>query len=132
MNKKEVEVVAAIIHKEKKVLATRRGYGEFINKWEFPGGKIERGESPEEALLREIDEELHVLISVDSFRITVQYEYPDFYLKMHCYDCTIVYGEPNFTEHNAWQWVDTRTIDTLDWIAADWDVVAAIKESKML
>lgn len=132
MDTQSIEVVAAVICDESQVLATRRGYGEFINMWEFPGGKIEPGESKEEALMREIQEELHVTIQVDSFLVTVEYDYPNFHLKMHCYFCTIIDGEPRFTEHNAWKWVDSYTIDALEWLAADLAVVTAIKQSGQL
>lgn len=97
---KEIKVVAAIIQKENKILATKRGYGEFINMWEFPGGKIESGETKEQALVREIKEELNIEISVDKFALDIEYQYPNFYLFMSCFMCSIKEGSIELLEHN--------------------------------
>ena len=125
---KTVEVVAAIIRKDDKVLATQRGYGDFKDGWEFPGGKVEKGETPEAAIVREIQEELDVVISVDSFLVTVDYDYPTFHLTMHCYVCSVKEGEVCLLEHEAAKWLDASTIDTVDWLPADIEVVKAVKE----
>lgn len=124
---KTIEVVAAIIRRGDEMLATRRGYGEFIDKWEFPGGKMELGETQEKALIREIKEELSVEIGVDHFLTTVNYDYPNFHLTMHCYFCHIERGTLDFHEHNAWKWVTLETIEALDWLPADVAVVKAIQ-----
>lgn len=125
---KTVEVVAAIIRKDDKVLATQRGYGDFKDGWEFPGGKVEKGETPEAAIVREIQEELDVVISVESFLTTVDYDYPTFHLTMHCYICTVAEGEVCLLEHEAAKWLDASTVDTVDWLPADIEVVKAVKE----
>ncbi len=131
-NMKTIEVVAAVIQEGYTILATRRGYGEFINKWEFPGGKIEGAESKEAALKREIQEELHVAIDVNRFLVTVEYDYPQFHLIMHCYLCYIKEGKPSFTEHNGWAWVTKDTVHDLDWLPADVPVVEKVIESVLL
>lgn len=125
---KHIEVVAAIIQDEERVFATQRGYGVYAGGWEFPGGKMEPGETPEAALVREIREELAVDIRVDRFVVTVEHQYPEFFITMHCYLCEFVDGSPTLLEHSAARWVDAASIDSLDWLAADVDVVAAIKE----
>ena len=125
---KTVNVVAAIIKDQDKIFSTKRGYGEFINMWEFPGGKIEKGETKEEALIREIKEELEVSISVDSFLTTVEYDYPNFHLTMHCYLCTILDGTINLVEHSDAKWLDLKHIDTVNWLPADIAVVDKLKE----
>lgn len=102
---KEIKVVAAIIQKENKILATKRGYGEFINMWEFPGGKIESSETKEQALVREIKEELNIEISVDKFAIDIEYQYPNFYLFMSCFMCSIKEGSIELLEHNDGKWI---------------------------
>ena len=96
---KKIEVVAAIIRKDNKIFATQRGYGDFKDGWEFPGGKVEPGETPEEALKREIREELSTEISVDSFVCTVDYDYPQFHLTMHCYYCSSLDDALHLNEH---------------------------------
>lgn len=124
---KQIEVVAAILKDENKVLATRRGYGDFIDMWEFPGGKIEEGETKEAALHREIMEELEVQISIDNFITTVEYDYPNFHLTMHCYLCTIINGKLHLNDHNDAKWISKDELDSLDWLQADLDVVEALK-----
>lgn len=126
---KEIKVVAAIIQKENKILATKRGYGEFINMWEFPGGKIESGETKEQALVREIKEELNIEISVDKFAIDIEYQYPNFYLFMSCFMCSIKEGSIEFLEHNGGKWITKEELNTLNWLPADIDAVNYLKEN---
>ncbi len=126
---KQIEVVAALIKQENKVLATQRGYGEWKDGWEFPGGKIEAGETPEAALRREILEELAVEVEVQSRLVTVEYDYPQFHLTMHCYWCRLLKGEPTLLEHEAAQWLTRDQLDSVDWLPADLEVVAAIKQA---
>lgn len=128
---RRVEVVAAIIKSGDRILATQRGYGEFKDGWEFPGGKMEKGETPEEALKREIREELAVEISVDEFLHTVEYDYPAFHLTMHCYFCTLQNDNLTLLEHEAAKWLTNEAIDTVDWLPADLEVVERIKESSV-
>lgn len=126
---KEIKVVAAIIQKENKILATKRGYGEFINMWEFPGGKIESGETKEQALVREIKEELNIEISVDKFAIDIEYQYPNFYLFMSCFMCSIKEGSIELLEHNDGKWITKEELNTLNWLPADIDAVNYLKEN---
>ena len=126
---KEITVVAAIIQKENKILATKRGYGEFINMWEFPGGKIESGETKEQALVREIKEELNIEISVDKFAIDIEYQYPNFYLFMSCFMCSIKEGSIELLEHNDGKWITKEELNTLNWLPADIDAVNYLKEN---
>uniref|UniRef100_UPI003FEEABA8 (deoxy)nucleoside triphosphate pyrophosphohydrolase n=1 Tax=Methanobrevibacter smithii TaxID=2173 RepID=UPI003FEEABA8 len=126
---KEIKVVAAIIQKENKILATKRGYGEFINMWEFPGGKIESGETKEQALVREIKEELNIEINVDKFAIDIEYQYPNFYLFMSCFMCSIKEGSIELLEHNDGKWITKEDLNTLNWLPADIDAVNYLKEN---
>ena len=126
---KEIKVVAAIIQKENKILATKRGYGEFINMWEFPGGKIELGETKEQALVREIKEELNIEISVDKFALDIEYQYLNFYLFMSCFMCSIKEGSIEFLEHNDGKWITKEELNTLNWLPADIDAVNYLKEN---
>lgn len=126
---KEIKVVAAIIQKENKILATKRGYGEFINMWEFPGGKIELGETKKQALVREIKEELNIEISVDKFAIDIEYQYPNFYLFMSCFMCSIKEGSIELLEHNDGKWITKEDLNTLNWLPADIDAVNYLKEN---
>lgn len=126
---KEIKVVAAIIKNEDKILATKRGYGEFINMWEFPGGKIESGETKEQALVREIKEELNIEISVDNFALDIEYQYPNFYLFMSCFMCSIKEGSIEFLEHNDGKWITKEELNTLNWLPADIDAVNYLKEN---
>lgn len=125
---KEIEVVAAIIHEDGKIFATQRGYGEFAGGWEFPGGKLERGESPEHALVREIQEELNTIIEVGELIETVEYDYPTFHLKMYCYLCQRVSGQLDLLEHSAAKWLTKGTLTSVDWLPADIAVVEKLKE----
>ena len=120
---KQIEVVAAIIQREGAYFATQRGYGEFEGMWEFPGGKIEPGESREVALKREIQEELGVDIVIEKFLCTTNYDYPSFHLTMHCYLCSIETGEIELREHMSARWLTAETLDSVDWIPADKEVI---------
>ena len=122
-----IEVVAAVILHEGRILATQRGYGEWKDWWEFPGGKMEAGETPEEALVREIREELSAEISVDEFLCTVEYQYPAFFLTMHCYLCSLVTEALHLNEHEAAKWLTKDELDGVKWLPADVEVVEVIK-----
>lgn len=124
---KKIEVVAAILQREGAYFATQRGYGEFEGMWEFPGGKIEPGESREVALKREIQEELGVDITIDKFLCTTDYNYPSFHLTMHCYLCSVVSGEIELREHMSARWLTTKTLDSVEWLPADKEVIENIK-----
>lgn len=115
-----IEVVAAIIHdSEGRIFATQRGYGDYKDGWEFPGGKMEPGESPEDALKREIWEELETKIVVERLVQTVEYDYPKFHLKMHCFLCYIESGSLILKEHEAARWLKPEELDSVDWLPAD-------------
>lgn len=123
---KTINVVAAVIMKEGKVFATQRGYGEFKDGWEFPGGKVEAGESPEEALCREIREELEVEVNVGDLIDTIEYDYPAFHLSMKCYACTIAGGSPHLLEHEAARWLSADQLDSVAWLPADITLIPRI------
>lgn len=125
---KTVKVVAAIIIHDNKIFATQRGYGEFKDGWEFPGGKIEPGETPQEALAREIKEELDIEIEVKDFLETVEYDYPEFHLSMDCFFCVIRSGELVLKEHEAAKWLTVETLDSVGWLPADKGLVEGIRE----
>lgn len=116
---KKIEVVAAIIYKDGAYFATQRGYGEFEGMWEFPGGKIEPGESRESALRREIQEELGIDITINKFLCTTEYDYPSFHLTMHCYLCSVESGEIELREHKSARWLTVELLDSIDWLPAD-------------
>ena len=120
---KTIEVVAAVIHKDGAYFATQRGYGEFEGMWEFPGGKIEPGESRESALKREIQEELGIDITINKFLCTTDYDYPSFHLTMHCYLCSIESGTIELREHKAAQWLSMELLDSIEWLPADMEVI---------
>lgn len=124
---KNIEVVAAVIKKDDKIFITRRGYGEFINMWEFPGGKVESGEEREEALHREIKEELELEIDNLIYLTTVEYDYPTFHVTMHCYTCEISGGTMKMNVHNDVKWVTLDEIENEKWIPADVAVIKHIK-----
>lgn len=126
-NVKTIEVVAAVIIRNQKVFASQRGYGEFKDGWEFPGGKIEPGETPQVALQREIKEELNTDISVGDLIKTIEYDYPNFHLTMHCFQCTLKTGKLELLEHEAAAWVTRSDIDALAWLPADLEVLAEVK-----
>ena len=123
-----IEVVAAVILHEGRILATQRGYGEWKDWWEFPGGKMEAGETPEEALVREIREELSTEISVDEFLCTVEYDYPKFSLTMHCYLCSLLTEALHLNEHEAAKWLTQDELDCVEWLPADLKVIEALKK----
>jgi 8-oxo-dGTP diphosphatase len=127
---KQIEVVAAIICKDDKIFATQRGYGDFKDWWEFPGGKMESGETQEEALKREIREELSAEISVDELLCTVEYDYPKFHLTLHCYLCSLLTEALHLNEHEAAKWLTKDELDNVKWLPADLEVVEKIKEQK--
>lgn len=127
---KTIEVAAAIIVKDNKVFATQRGYGEFKDGWEFPGGKLEPGESTREALVREIREELDVDIRVGRLLETVEYDYPEFHLTMHCFICELLSEEIVLKEHEDARWLKEEELDTVDWLPADVGVIGKIFELK--
>lgn len=125
---KTIEVVAAIIKHDNKIFTTRRGYGEFENMWEFPGGKIEAGETQEKALIREIKEELELDIEITKHLTTIDYDYPNFHLTMHCFICNISGGKLHLNAHNDAKWISLEEIDNLKWVPADILVVEKLKE----
>ena len=126
--KKSISVVAAIIYKEGRVFATQRGYGDYKDWWEFPGGKVEAGETPEEALVREIREELATEISVGDYLMTVEYDYPEFHLSMACYWCTIKEGNLTLLEHEAARWLPFSDLRQVNWLPADIQVIEEIEK----
>ena len=120
---KTIEVVAAIIHQEGRILATQRGYGEWKGMWEFPGGKMEAGETEEEAIVREIREELCVDIRVERKVCTVEYDYPQFHLRMHCFWCSIAEGVLELKEHQSARWLEPTEWESVEWLPADVEVL---------
>ena len=116
---KTIEVVAAIIIKDGQAFATQRGYGEFQGWWEFPGGKMEAGESPQEALKREINEELDADIQVNELLETVEWDYPNFHLTMHCFICNLLSESLHLNEHEAATWLTHETLRSVKWLPAD-------------
>lgn len=125
---KHIEVVAAIIQKDGRFFATQRGNGDWKDWWEFPGGKMEVGETPEEALKREIREELSAEISVDKFLCTVEYDYPKFHLTMHYYLCSLQTDSMHLNEHEAARWLTNDELDSVKWLPADMEVVGKLKD----
>lgn len=125
---KVIEVVAAVIHNKGEYFATQRGYGEFESLWEFPGGKIEEGESRELALKREIQEELGVDIAIEKFLCTTDCDYPEFHLTMHCYLCNIESGEIELREHKAARWLTVESLDSVEWLPADKEVIELLEK----
>lgn len=125
---KTIKVVAAIIKEGNKILATQRGYGEFQGGWEFPGGKIELGETKEEALIREIREELDTEIVVEELFDTVEYDYPNFHLSMDCFLCSIREGNFVLKEHQEARWLTKETLDSVEWLPADQGLIEKLKE----
>lgn len=125
---KTIEVVAAIIIKDGEVFATQRGYGEFKGWWEFPGGKIESGECPQEALVREVREELDAEISVDQLIDIIEWDYPTFHLTMYCYICTLNSESIHLNEHEAAIWLSRENLSALEWLPADKLLIEKITE----
>ena len=129
---KYIEVVAAIIHDaECQILATQRGYGDWKDYWEFPGGKIEPGESVEEALQREIWEELETHLEIEKFFQTIEWDYPKFHLTMHCYLCHIERGNLTLKEHEAAKWLSKEDLDSVQWLPADKEIIEKLQTIKL-
>lgn len=126
-DRKVINVVAAIIVDGDKIFATQRGYGEFQGGWEFPGGKIEAGETPEAALIREIKEELDTEIIVKELIDTVEYDYPNFHLSMQCFICNIKSGDLVLKEHEAAKWLTKETLDSVEWLPADEGLIEKLR-----
>ena len=130
---KTIRVVAAVIcdsiEKKSKIFSTARGYGEFKGQWEFPGGKIEKGESPQAALQREIKEELDTQIRVCDLIETIEYDYPTFHLSMDCFWAEVLSGELTLKEHEAAKWLDKEHLDSVPWLPADLGLIETIKEA---
>jgi len=127
---KQIEVVAAIIHDDLgRIFATQRGYGDFKDYWEFPGGKMEPEETAEDALKREIWEELETQIVVERFVKTIEYDYPQFHLTMHCYLCHVESGHLELKEHEAAKWLHKEELESVNWLPADWDLVKELDKS---
>lgn len=125
---KQIEVVAAIIHdSEGRIFATQRGYGDYKDWWEFPGGKMEAGEIPEEALRREIWEELETRIGVENLVETVEWDYPQFHLSMHCYLCHVESGHLELKEHEAAKWLNKDELENVNWLPADLKVIEKVR-----
>lgn len=125
---KHIEVAAAVIRNGNRIFATQRGYGEFKDMWEFPGGKIEAGEEREHALKREIMEELDTEIAIDSFICTVEHDYPSFHITMHCYMCSVKSGELTLKEHESARWLSADQLYSVDWLPADISVISKLEE----
>lgn len=126
---KHIEVVAGIIKDGDKIFATQRGYGEFKDGWEFPGGKMEPGETQQQALARELKEELAIDVNVGEFLCTVDYDYPTFHLTMHCFYCSVVGGKLTLLEHEASKWLNMAELHSVNWLPADVEVVAALERN---
>lgn len=124
---KTIEVAAAIIVRGGKIFATKRGYGAYQNMWEFPGGKTEPGETPEAALHREIREELAAEIRIDRFFSTIQYDYPDFHLILHCYLCSLIQDTLTLLEHTEAKWLAPSDLHTVNWLPADIQLIEALQ-----
>lgn len=124
---KTIKVVAAIIKSENKIFATQRGYGELKGGWEFPGGKIEEGESPQEALKREIMEELETEIKVGDLLYTIEYDYPTFHLSMDCFWAEMVSGNFVLKEHEAAKWLAKDELDSVGWLPADVEIIDMLR-----
>jgi len=126
---KHIEVVAAVIRRENEIFATQRGYGEFKDWWEFPGGKMEPGETPQQALVREIHEELDTEITVGELIETVEWDYPTFHLKMHCFWCKLASESIHLNEHEASAWLGKENLHSVKWLPADEGVLVKIEEA---
>ena len=129
--RKHIEVAAAIIVDKGRIFATQRGYGEFKDGWEFPGGKVEQGETPQQALEREIREELDTEIEIGELFDTVDYDYPSFHLTLHCFLCTVKSGDLVLKEHEAAKWLTRETLNSVDWLPADIGLIEKLKESQV-
>ena len=123
-----IKVAAAIIIKEGRFFATQRGYGAWKDWWEFPGGKVEAGETSEEALVREIKEELDTLVSVDEFVTTVEYDYPEFHISMDCFICSVISGELKLLEHESARWLPLSDPWQVKWLPSDIEVIKKLTD----
>jgi 8-oxo-dGTP diphosphatase len=123
----QIEVVAAIIRNGNKIFATQRGYGEWKDWWEFPGGKMEPGETAEEALRREIREELSTEINVEELLCTVEYDYPKFHITMHCFLCSLLSDALHLNEHEAARWLAKEELDSVRWLPADESIIEKLR-----
>lgn len=126
---KIIKVAAAVITHSNEIFATQRGYGDFKGGWEFPGGKVEPGETPRQALKREIMEELGAEIEVGEWIDKIEYDYPDFHLSMDCFWCMVKSGKLVLKEHEAARWLTKETLDSVDWLPADRGLIEKVKES---
>lgn len=126
---KTVRVVAAVIYKDGKIFATQRGYGDYKDYWEFPGGKIEPGETGEQAIVREIQEELATVIAPERFLTTVEYDYPAFHLSMDCYLCHVVTGKLELLEHESAKWLSKDQLRSVAWLPADLQVIEYLEQN---
>lgn len=126
-DRKRIHVVAAVIRDHDRIFATERGYGDYKDFWEFPGGKVEDGETEQEALIREIREELRTDISVDEYLITVECEYPQFHLSMSAYLCSIIKGDLELLEHEASRWLTMEELGTVSWLEADQIIIEKLR-----
>lgn len=125
---KQIEVCAALlINKNHQILSTQRQGGDYDGLWEFPGGKMEPGETQSETLIREIKEELDVAIEVNDYLMTIEYQYPEFYLTMHCHFCTIIEGDINLLEHSDAKWLGQNELDSVTWLDADIEIINRLK-----
>ena len=129
--KKTIHVVAAIIYDNEKIFATQRGYGDYKDWWEFPGGKIEPGETPEEAIVREIKEELDTSIAVERYLMTVEYDYPDFHLSMDCFYCSVESGRLTLLEHEAATWLPINDLRMVKWLPADLIIIERLEKERV-
>ena len=129
---KTIEVVAAIIRKGDNIFATQRGYGDWKDYWEYPGGKVEKGETPEQALVREIREELDTEIRVDKFLCTIDWDYPAFHLTMHCYICSLLTEALHLNEHEAARWLGAEDLDSVHRLPADYQLIPLIEKELSL
>ena len=125
---RSIKVVAAIMIEDGRLFATQRGYGAWKDWWEFPGGKVEAGETPEEALAREIKEELDTVISVDEYLMTVEYDYPEFHISMDCFICSIISGELTLLEHESAKWLPVSDPWQVRWLPSDIEVIKKLSE----
>ncbi len=126
---KRIEVVAAVIRNANgQIFVTQRGYGEFKDMWEFPGGKMEYGETPQKALVREIEEELDTEIKVEDFIHTIEYDYPNFHLTMHCYWCKVISGKLLLKEHEAAKWLNRDNLMVVNWLPADLTIIPMLQK----
>lgn len=129
---KSIEVAAAIIRKQDAILSTQRSYGNYAGFWEFPGGKIEPGETGEQAVVREIREEMGATVAVDRPVITVGYDYPEFHVTLHCYLCHVTEGKLELLEHSDAKWLTKDELDSVSWLGADIEVLDAIKKQGII